>query len=395
MQFQTLREFLKPKLEFISGIILFIAAVLALVLDNTPWRTYYEAFFNTPFIIQFGHLHCTKPLSLWINDGLMTVFFLSVGLEIKREMFEGELNSLNKALLPAVAGLGGMVLPALIYTAFNWGDFISLQGWAIPAATDIAFSLGILSLLGSRLPISLKIFLTALAVFDDIGAILIIAIFYTHHIAFVFLMCAILLLLLLFLLNRLHVTIVTPYVLLGIVLWFCVLKSGVHATLSGIALAFSIPIRGRKKTELSPLRSLEHKLHPWVAFGVLPVFAFANAGVSFSGIGLSNLFSPVTWGIALGLFLGKQIGICSASWVCVKSGWASIPDGGNWGSLYGISLLAGVGFTMSLFIGTLAFGSFEQHYPAMVRLGVIIGSFIAGTLGYLVLRFTTSRSQHL
>ncbi|WP_304985506.1 Na+/H+ antiporter NhaA [Coxiella-like endosymbiont] len=388
MQVRTLREFLK--LESSGGIVLFIAAVFALILENTPCRTYYEALFNVPLSIQLGPLQLTKPLLLWINDGLMTLFFLLVGLEIKREMFEGELNSLTKASLPAIAGLGGMVVPALIYIAFNWSDPISLRGWAIPAATDIAFSLGILSLLGNRLPIGLKIFLTALAIFDDIGAILIIAIFYTHHISLILLLSTSLLLGLLFLLNRLRVTTITAYILIGVALWFCVLKSGVHATLAGIVLAFAIPIRDRENPRISPLRNLEHKLHSLVAFGVLPVFAFLNAGVSFAGMGLDNLFSPVTWGIALGLFLGKQIGIWSASWLGIKAGWAHMPHGGNWRSLYGISLVAGVGFTMSLFIGTLAFGSVGQHYPAMVRLGVITGSFIAGISGYLILYFTSS-----
>lgn len=392
MQVGTLREFLK--LESSGGIVLFIAAVLALILENTAWRTYYEALFNVPLSIQLGPLQLTKPLLLWINDGLMTIFFLLVGLEIKREIFEGELNSLAKASLPAIAGLGGMIVPALIYISFNWSDPISLRGWAIPAATDIAFSLGILSLLGNRLPIGLKIFLTALAIFDDIGAILIIAIFYTHDISLILLLSASLLLGLLFLLNRLRVTTITAYILIGVALWFCVLKSGVHATLAGIGLAFAIPIRDQKNPRISPLRNLEHKLHSWVAFGVLPVFAFANAGVSFAGMGLDNLFSPVTWGIALGLFLGKQIGIWSASWLGIKAGWAHMPHGGNWRSLYGISLVAGIGFTMSLFIGTLAFGSVGQHYSAMVRLGVITGSLIAGISSYLILYFTSSyRSQ--
>ena len=393
MQVRTLRQFFK--LESSGGIVLFISAVLALILNNTPWHIYYEAFFNLPLSIQLGPLQLSKPLLLWINDGLMTVFFLLIGLEIKREIFEGGFNSFAKASLPAMAGLGGMIAPALIYIAFNWRDITSLRGWAIPAATDIAFSLGILSLLGNRLPIGLKIFLTALAIFDDIGAIIIITVFYTHYISLILLLSASLLLGLLFLLNRLRVTTITTYILIGVALWICVLKSGVHATLAGIVLAFAIPIRDRKNPQVSPLRNLEHKLHFWVAFGVLPVFAFANAGVSFVGIGLENLFNPVTIGIAFGLFLGKQIGIWSVCWLSIKAGWAHMPYGGNWRSLYGISLVAGVGFTMSLFIGTLAFGAIGQHYPAMVRLGVIIGSFLSGILGYLILHFTFSyRGSH-
>ncbi|MFW0056481.1 MAG: Na+/H+ antiporter NhaA [Coxiella endosymbiont of Dermacentor silvarum] len=384
-----LRKFIK--LESGGGIVLFITAILALILDNTPWYTYYEALLNLPLNIQLGPFQLSKPLLLWINDGLMTVFFLLVGLEIKREMLEGKLNDFAQASLPVIAGLGGMFIPALIYFAFNIGEGTSyLQGWAIPVATDIAFSLGILSLLGNKLPIGLKVFLTALAIFDDISAIFIVAVFYTHHISLILLLSAGLLLGLLILLNRLHVTTIMAYILIGIALWFCVLKSGVHATLSGIALAFTIPIRDWKNPRVSPLRNLEHTLYPWVAFGVLPIFAFANSGVSFSKIRLlENLFNPITLGIALGLFLGKQIGIWSTCWIWIKTGWAHMPYGGNWRSLYGISLVAGIGFTMSLFIGALAFSSIEQqHYSTMMRLGIIIGSFLSGISGYLVLHFT-------
>ncbi len=324
----------------------------------------------------------------------MTVFFLLVGLEIKREMFEGELNSFAKAALPAIAALGGMLIPAVIYVALNWGNSAALRGWAIPTATDIAFSLGILSLLRTRIPVAMKIFLMALAIFDDIGAIIVIAIFYTKHIYFILLLLGVGLIVVLFILNRLKVMSIIPYALVGIALWLCALKSGVHATLSGIVLAFAIPIRDSRKLDVSPLRNLEHKLHPWVAFGVLPLFAFANAGVSFAGIRFDELFSPVTLGIALGLFVGKQIGIGLASWLGIKLHIARMPHGGNWRGIYGISLVAGVGFTMSLFIGTLAFGSVGDTYPAMVRLGVLVGSFLSGILGYLVLRFAYPRHEH-
>ena len=388
MQVRTLFAFLK--LEFSSGIVLFIAAMLAIICDNTRWCTYYEALFNLPLSVQLGPFQLSESLLLWINDGLMVIFFLLVGLAIKREIFEGELNSFSKAFLPVIAGLGGMFFPALIYVAFNWENTTSLQGWAIPVATDIAFSLGILSLLGNRLSIGLKVFLTALAIFDDIGAIFIIAIFYTHHISLIFLLAAGLLLGLLILLNRLRVTITMIYILIGIVLWFCVLKSGIHATLSGIALAFVIPIRDRKHPQVSPLRNLERTLHPWIAFGVLPIFAFSNAGISLTRMGLKNLFSHITLGVALGLFLGKQIGIWLACWLGIKTGWANMPYGGNWRSLYGISLVAGIGFTMSLFIGALAFGDIGQQHLAMVRLGVMIGSFLSGIFGYLILYFTSS-----
>ena len=386
LRFRTLREFLQ--LESSSGIVLFIAAILVLILDNTSVHAYYESLLSLPLSFQLGPLQLSKPLLSWINDGLMTIFFLLVGLEIKREMLEGELNNFAKAVLPAMAGLGGMAVPALIYVIFNWGDGTTLRGWAIPTATDIAFSLGISALLREKLPVTLKIFLTALAIFDDIGAIVIIAIFYTHYISLHLLLIAGVLLFVLILLNCLRVMTITTYVFVGIALWLCVLKSGVHATLAGMALAFAIPLRNSKKPGTSPLRELEHKLHPWVAFGVLPVFAFANAGVSLAGIGLKDLLSPVTVGIALGLFLGKQLGIWSACWLAIKGGLAHMPHSGNWRGVYGISLTAGVGFTMSLFIGTLAFGPIGGHYPAMVRLGVIIGSFLSGTLGYVILRLT-------
>lgn len=387
MQFQTLRKFFQ--LESMGSIILFTAAILALILDNTPARTYYESLLSLPMGFELGTIQLSKPLLLWINDGLMTVFFLLIGLEIKREILEGELNSFAKAALPAMAGLGGMAVPALIYAIFNWGNSAASRGWAIPVATDIAFSLGILALLRERLPVALKIFLTALAIFDDIGAVVIIAIFYTHYISLSLLLIASVLLFVLILLNCLRVMKITAYVLVGIVLWLCVLKSGVHATLVGIALAFAIPLRNSKKPRTSPLRELEHKLHPWVVFGVLPVFAFANAGVSLVGIGLKHLLSPVTIGVALGLFLGKQLGIWSACWLAIRSGLAHMPRGGNWTGVYGISLTAGVGFTMSLFIGTLAFEPIgRHHYPAMVRLGIIIGSFLSGALGYVILRLT-------
>lgn len=387
LRFRTLREFLR--LEEIGGIILFIAAILAIILENTPARAYYESLLSLPISLEFGTLQLSKPLLLWINDGLMAIFFLLVGLEIKREMLEGELNSFVKAILPAMAGLGGMAIPALIYVIFNWGNRSTLWGWAIPIATDIAFSLSILSLLRERLPVTLKIFLTALAIFDDIGAIIIITIFYTHYIALPLLFIAGVLFFILILLNFFRVMTITAYVFVGIALWLCVLKSGIHATLAGIALAFAIPLRNSKKPGISPLHELEHKLYPWVVFGILPAFAFANAGVSLAGIGLKYLLNSVTVGVALGLFLGKQLGIWSACWFSIRVGLAHMPRGGNWRGVYGISLTAGVGFTMSLFIGTLAFDPIGGHnYPAMVRLGIVIGSFLSGALGYIILRLT-------
>lgn len=391
MPFKTIREFIQ--LETSGGIILFAAAVLALIVSNTPLESYYHALFALPMSIKLGTLELTKPLLLWVNDGLMTIFFLLVGLEIKRELFEGELSSLKKATLPAIAAVGGVIAPALIYLYFNKGDAIALHGWAIPTATDIAFSLGILALLGSRVPVSLKIFLTALAIFDDIGAIVIIAIFYTKNISIILLFAAVGLIIILALFNRFRVMRFTPYVIVGIVLWLCVLKSGVHATLAGIVLAFCIPLRDRRYQDVSPLRRLEHRLHPWVAFGVLPIFAFANSGVSFVGLTKEHFFHPIPVGIALGLFFGKQIGVCLASYLGIVTGVAKLPKGASYLGLYGISLVAGVGFTMSLFIGTLAFGSKGGNYEVFVRMGVIAGSFCAGLLGYLVLRWSHQSNQ--
>ena len=384
MPVKYLREFIR--LESSAGIILFGTALLALIIDNSPLSHLYQTFFSMPFVVQLGALKISKPLLLWVNDGFMTIFFLLVGLEIKRELLEGELKSVSRAALPAIAAIGGMVLPAALYIYFNWGHTVNLRGWAIPTATDIAFSLGVLSLLGSRISPSLKIFLTALAIFDDIGAIVIIAIFYTRQISLILLFLALGLLIVLFILNRLKVTHIGAYFIVGVILWVCVLKSGVHATLSGILLAFAIPLRDPKRPRFSPLRNLEKKLHPWVAFGILPLFAFANAGVSFKGVSFQDFLTPIPLGIALGLFAGKQFGIWGASMLGIKCGFARMPRGASATGLYGISLVAGIGFTMSLFIGGLAFGEAGGTYPAMVRMGVIAGSLISGVAGYLLLR---------
>jgi NhaA family Na+:H+ antiporter len=381
-----IREFIR--LEASSGVILLIAAVLALVFDNTPHlHTIYQDLFGMPVTLQVGALILSKPLLLWINEGFMAVFFLLVGLEIKREIIEGELSTLKKCALPGFAALGGIIVPALVYVAFNHQDPVALKGWAIPTATDIAFSLGLLALVGSRAPVSLKIFLTALAIFDDIGAVVIIAVFYTRDISMWMLSGAGLFTVALVILNRLKVMKSAPYIVVGLALWFCVLKSGVHATLAGIIVALAIPLHNNKDPEHSPLRRLEHSIHPWVAFGVLPIFAFANAGVSFAGISWSLLLSPMTLGIACGLFIGKQIGIWGASWLGVKLKLAHLPHGANFWSIYGVSLMAGVGFTMSLFIGSLAFGNMATSHADMVRVGVLIGSFFSGVIGYLALRF--------
>ncbi len=377
-----LREFLR--LEAASGIILVIAAALAMAMANSPLGHFYTALFDIPVSVQVGGLGIAKPLLLWINDGLMAVFFLLVGLEIKREIREGELSSRDQALLPCSAALGGMVVPAVIYAALNWGDDVALRGWAIPTATDIAFALGVLTLLGSRVPVSLKVFLTALAIIDDLGAIVIIALFYTANLSVESLTLAGIALAVLFTLNKMKVMRISAYVLVGVALWIFVLKSGVHATLAGVALAMAIPTRDPDDPERSPLGEIEHRLHVWVAYGILPLFAFANAGVSLAGVSLVALFEPLPLGIALGLFFGKQVGVFGATWLAVKTGVGRMPAGTNWAQIYGVAILAGIGFTMSLFIGTLAFQGPEQ--AAQVRIGVLGGSTVAALIGYFFLR---------
>ena len=383
---KAIREFVK--LEASAGILLGLAAVLALLWSNSPLRPYYEMLLGIPVVVQFGALEIAKPLLLWINDGLMVIFFLLVGLEIKREVVEGELSSLDKAALPVIGAVGGMAVPAAIYVAVNWGDAATLNGWGIPTATDIAFALGVLMLLGNRVPASLKIFLLALAIIDDLGAIVIIAVWYTTDLSLVSLGIAAAALLALVWLNRRGTLAIAPYVLVGVVLWVSVLKSGVHATLAGVALAFAIPLKVGDGPRRSPLRQLEHALHPWVAYGILPVFALANSGVSLKGLSLSHLFQPVPLGIMLGLLLGKQIGVMAFSWVAVRLGLARLPDGATWVQFYGVAVLTGIGFTMSLFIGTLAFD--DPAYAPSVRIGVLTGSAIAALFGYALLRMSPS-----
>lgn len=380
---KSFKEFIQ--LESSAGILLFFAAVLALIINNTPWHAYYEAFFDMPLSIQIGHFHLKKPLLLWVNDGLMAMFFLLVGLEIKRECLIGELRNIRTAALPAIGAIGGMVIPALVYVLFTHHDSHLLRGWAIPTATDIAFSLGVLSLLGSRVPVALKVFLTALAMFDDIGAIIIIALFYTAHISLTMILLGVICCLILFLMNRMNITRPTPYILVGIVLWLCVLKSGVHATLAGIVVALAIPIKDNNHPYVRRLQALEHTLHPWVAFGVLPIFAFANAGVSFHGLALKSLFSALPLGIMVGLFLGKQAGVWGFSMLAIRCRWARMPSGVSALGLYGVSILAGIGFTMSLFIATLAFGDDKGQFAPLIRFGVLVGSMLSGILGYLIL----------
>ncbi len=376
--------------EASSGIILVTAAALAIVLDNSPLAWLYDSLLTTPMVIQIGLLELNKPLLLWINDGLMAVFFLLVGLEIKREMVSGQLSSRDQVILPAATAIGGMLVPAMIYLAIAAGEPGLANGWAIPAATDIAFALGVLSLLGRVVPLSLKIFLLAVAILDDLGAIVIIALFYTADLSPLMLAGAAATITALVILNQINVRTVTPYVLVGIVLWVFVLKSGVHATLAGVALAFAIPIRGDAPgDQRSLLVRMEHNLHPWVAYGVMPLFAFANAGVSLSGFSLAFLLEPLPLAIAMGLVMGKQIGVFGAAFLIIKSGFARLPDGVNWPMIYGVSCLAGIGFTMSLFVGTLAFTGPEA--AAGVRIGVLFGSLISAIIGYSVLRLASAR----
>lgn len=375
------------------GVALIGAAVLALVVVNTGLAGAYDDLLATIGVWQFGAFSINKPLLLWINDGLMAVFFFFVGLEIKREVLEGRLSSARLASLPLAAAIGGVLVPALIYVSFNAGDAEAIEGWAIPAATDIAFALGVLALLGTRAPLALKIFLLAVAVIDDLIAIVIIALFYTENLSTDALLVAGLGIALLVTMNRLKIASLSPYLLIGVIVWAAVLKSGVHATLAGVAIALIIPNRDPRDDSRSPLRELEHWLKPWVLFLVMPVFAFANAGLPLSGLQLSDVLAPIPLGIALGLFVGKQVGIFSFTWVAVRLGLASLPNGLNWRHVYGVSLLAGVGFTMSLFIGTLAFD--DPANQNAVRLAVLLGSLLSAVTGFVVLRFLAGgdRSQ--
>ena len=377
-----IQDFLR--LESSAGFLLILAALLALAANNTALSPFYDTLLATPMAIQIGALEIQKPLLLWINDGLMAVFFFLVGLEIKREVLQGELSSLDKASLPIIAAIGGMAAPALVYLSFNFGNPDTVNGWAIPAATDIAFALGMLALIGARAPVSLKIFLLAVAIIDDLGAIAIIALFYTADLSMTALGYGLAGIGGLILLNLFGVKRLAPYLLIGAFVWVCVLKSGVHATMAGVITALLIPMHGRREGDQSPLHKIEHGLHPWVAFMVLPLFAFANAGVSFDGLSVSDVFTPLPLGIALGLVLGKPLGVMLFSVVAVRLGAARLPEGVTWMQLAGVACLTGIGFTMSLFIGGLAFSDAEQINA--VRLGVITGSVISAALGLALLR---------
>ena len=388
---KTLREFLR--LESASGILLIIATVLAMVVVNTPAKPLYDMFLNIPVEVRIGQLELAKPLILWINDGLMAIFFFLIGLEIKREILEGELSDPARIILPAIGAIGGMAVPALVYVIFNLGDPIALSGWAIPAATDIAFALGILALLSPRVPSSLKLFLLTLAIIDDLGAIVIIAIFYSGELSGVSLLVAAGAILILLLMNRRGVVGIAPYIMVGVVLWVAVLKSGVHATLAGVILAFFIPLRVENEKVKSPLHMLEHDLHPTVAYGILPLFAFVNTGISFQGLSVASLLNPVPLGIAMGLFFGKQVGVFGFVWVAIKLRLAQLPEGANWLGLYGVAALCGIGFTMSLFISSLAFEQIGTALAIDDRLGILVGSLLAGITGYLILRYAFPKKE--
>jgi len=370
------------KLEASAGLVLMGIALLAMISANSALAPLYNGFLNTNVIMGIGSLEISKPALLWINDGLMAIFFFLVGLEIKREVLTGELSSLDKAILPMLAAVGGMAIPAIVFLYFNWGITANIGGWAVPTATDIAFALGILALLGSRVPVALKVFLLAIAIIDDLGAIIIIAAFYTSELSVNALTLSMLGFALAVALNRMGVQRMTPYAIIGIFMWVCVLKSGVHATLAGVLIAMAIPLKEKDGDKALLLRA-EHALHPWVAFLILPLFAFANAGVNLTGISLSDLTQPLPLGIAVGLVIGKQVGVFGFTWFAVKSGMARLPEGVNWQHIYGVACLTGVGFTMSLFIGSLAFSDAETMNT--VRLGVISGSVVSGILGFLAL----------
>ncbi len=379
--------------ETFGGILLFSAGILALLMDNSPLSSVYDNFLSTNFAIHLGTMSLSKPLLLWINDGFMALYFLLIGLEIKREIYQGVLQRFSSIALPGIGALGGLIVPALIYSWLNWNDPVAMQGWAIPTATDIAFSLGILMLLGNRVPISLKVFLATLAIFDDIAAILIIAVFYTADLSLISLLSAAVAIILLTVLNRAGVKRLVPYCIIGIILWLSVLKSGVHATLAGIVLAFAIPLEGKDEDAPSPLVEFETALLPWATFLVLPLFAFANAGISFTEIPFKSFFDNMPMGIAAGLIFGKQFGIFLFCWLFIILGFARLPAGANWKTFYGTIIICGVGFTMSLFISSLAFPNQGPEYAQLARFGVFVGSVISGVMGYCVLRCCTKQPE--
>jgi len=371
------------KLEAASGLVLLISAILALLISNSYLSSFYFETLEKYIFIGFNNFGLKLSVLHWINDVLMAIFFFFVTLEIKREFIQGELSNIKQALLPIIAAIGGMLVPALIYVYINFGNSVTLNGWAIPSATDIAFSLGVLSLLGSRVPISLKVFLTALAIIDDLGAIVIIAFFYSGDLSILYLSLMLLSFIGLLILNKFEIKIFLPYLIIGMLLWHFTHESGIHATIAGVLLACTIPHR-KKEKDFSLLIKLEHGISPYVAFGIMPLFAFANAGVSLEGIQFSSLLLPVPLGILLGLFVGKQLGVFLFSYVSIKLKFAQMPNGSNWINLYGVGILTGIGFTMSLFVGNLAFVE-NTEYIDGVKLGVLSGSLLSTVAGYFLL----------
>ena len=389
---RQIKNFLK--LESSGGILLFTAAILAIICANTSVQSVYFDFLQTQVVLKVGAFAIDKPLLMWINDGFMAVFFVLVGLEVKREMFEGSLSSVRKASLPAFAAFGGMIVPALIYYFINHHDPELVRGWAIPMATDIAFALGIVALLSKQVPLPLKMFLLALAIIDDIGAIVVIAIFFSHEMSMPALIVASLAIITLFTMNRYKVVSMIHYLIVGSILWASVLKSGVHATLAGVIIGFAIPLRG--KNGETPLYHLEHILAPWCSFVILPLFAFANAGVSFDGMSLEKLTSPVPLGIAFGLFIGKPVGVFLFSYVAVLFRLAGLPQGVNFKQIFAIAVLCGIGFTMSVFIAGLAFGADNNDGSNMLplaQLGILIGTNLSAVVGYILLKATTNKNK--
>ena len=379
------------QLEAAGGLLLIAAAALALIINNSPLSWLYNELLEVPVVAQIGALKIAKPLLLWINDGLMALFFLLIGLEVKREVLQGHLSRPSQIVLPGAAAIGGMVVPALIFWTLNRDNPAAMIGWAIPMATDIAFALGVLALLGKRVPVSLKLFLMTLAIIDDLGAIIVIALFYSGELSNLSLAIAAASLITLIGMNRLGVVKLAPYLLVGLVLWVCVLKSGVHATLAGVILAFCIPLKTPKDVP-APLQQLEHALHPWVAYAILPLFAFANAGVSLAGVTLESFTHPVPMGIALGLLVGKTLGVFGLTWLAVKVGLAALPAGANWGQVTGVSILCGIGFTMSLFVGSLAYVPGHSEFAGMDRMGILTGSLLAALFGYAITAVSSART---
>ncbi|MCH2673939.1 MAG: Na+/H+ antiporter NhaA [Dehalococcoidia bacterium] len=389
MLIETIRKFFQIKSA--PGILLLLAAIAAILVENSFLSDSYSKLLHSSISIKIFNFSIDKDFHHWINDGLMAIFFLLVGLEIKRELIQGHLSSREQFSLPAVAAIGGITIPAVIYLSLNIGNELTTNGWAIPTATDIAFALGVVTLLGNRVPISLKVTLVAIAIIDDLMAIIIIASFYTSDLSINNLVFATISTLVLFVLNNRKIHKLSPYIIIGILLWIFVLKSGIHASLAGVLLAQFIPLRSNNSSDHSPLSKLEHSIEPWVNFTILPIFAFANAGVSFSGMELNLLWDPVTLGIILGLFFGKQIGVMSFTYIGSLLRLCKLPPDISWAQYYGLSLVTGIGFTMSLFIGSLAFT--DPEYQTSVRLGVLLASLLAGILGYLTLRLTTKSSK--